>query len=173
MNFIQLSFNLCKIHSQYNFQFHFFYFNFMNHNFVMATHILCHLALAQKKERGATSSEIARYLFTEDSHVRDIALYLEPKGLIKTRVGYGGGYGLAKKPENISLKDVFEAVKESKRDFWGIDKMSEKQNILQTVTKTVQLDLEFKLSKVKEEMLHSLSLISLSDVIENALLVES
>ena len=48
--------------------------------------------------------------------------------------------------------------------------MSDKQNILPPLTKTVQKDLENKLAKAKEDMLQSLSLISIKDVAENALL---
>ena len=89
----------------------------MNHNFVMSTHILCHLALAQKKEKGATSDVIAQHLITDPSLVRRLAMLLSEKGLITNRVGFGGGYGLAKKPGEIHLKEVFEAVEELNRDF--------------------------------------------------------
>lgn len=136
----------------------------------MATHILCHLAVAQKKEKGATSGEIARYIFSTPSLVRLIANYLEDKELVKPRIGFGGGYSLAKKPEEINLREVFEAVEKSKRDFWGIDKLSDKKNIIHPISKIVQKDLELKLSKPKEDMLQSLSLITIHDVAENALL---
>jgi Rrf2 family protein len=57
------------------------------------------------------STVLAEKLHTKSSFVRKILTHLVKAELVAAKEGRNGGYLLAKKPEDISLVDVYEAVK--------------------------------------------------------------
>ncbi len=136
----------------------------MNSNFITATHIMCCLASAQKEGVLGVSPKIARALSINVVVVRKLAALLVNKELVIALSGSGGGYRLAKKAELITLKDIFEAVEEPDADFWGQKKISLKAKMANSTIGSLQSTVESKLAKAKEDMLHSLSLVSLSEI---------
>lgn len=81
-----------------------------NSRFAMATHIMASLAL--KDSEVVTSTYLADSLNTNPVVVRRILGDLQKAGLLETQAGRTGGAALAKKPESISLFDVYSAVDE-------------------------------------------------------------
>ncbi len=78
-----------------------------NSRFAMATHILTALAVEDDK---LSSTYLADSLNTNPVVVRRILSELAKAGLLETEAGRAGGARLAKKPEAISLYDVYAAV---------------------------------------------------------------
>lgn len=81
-----------------------------NSRFAMATHIMASLAL--KGEETVSSSYLADSLNTNPVVVRRILGDLQKAGLLETQAGRTGGAVLARKPESITLFDVYAAVDE-------------------------------------------------------------
>jgi len=78
-----------------------------NSRFAMATHIMTALAVRDEK---LTSSYLAQSLNTNPVVVRRILSELQKAGLLETESGRTGGARLARKPDTISLYDVYAAV---------------------------------------------------------------
>lgn len=83
----------------------------MNSRFTLAVHMLG-LVSYHQTQRGepATSEQMARSINTNPVVVRRILGDLRDAGLVDTKRGVGGGVRLARKPETITLRDVYEAV---------------------------------------------------------------
>lgn len=79
-----------------------------NTQFSIAVHLM--IALGFKCERQATSNELAMSINTSPSFVRRILSKLSKSGLVSTTTGKAGACVLAKKPEEISLLDIYKAV---------------------------------------------------------------
>jgi Rrf2 family protein len=80
-----------------------------NSRFAMATHIMTALAVEQDK---LNSSYLAASLNTNPVVVRRILSELQKAGLLETEAGRSGGARLAKKPNLISLYQVYAAVED-------------------------------------------------------------
>ena len=86
--------------------------------FVVAVHILAVLRTREEvahrfgQEARATSDEIAESVNTNPVVIRRILSQLQEVGLVHTKAGRGGGTTLARSTEQISLYDVYEAVKD-------------------------------------------------------------
>jgi Rrf2 family protein len=74
-----------------------------------ALRAMLYLAKLESKERAATS-QIAEEMDIPPSFLAKIISQLSIAGLIHTSRGAHGGVSLARKPENISLLDVVEAI---------------------------------------------------------------
>jgi Rrf2 family protein len=68
------------------------------------------VALGFNRERQATSSELASSVNTSPSFVRRILAKLSKANLVSTTTGKLGSCLLAKKPEDISLLEIYKAV---------------------------------------------------------------
>jgi len=79
-----------------------------NSRFPVAVHVLT--ALAYRDGESLSSSRLAASVRTNPVVIRRLLLQLGKAGLIKTQVGKSGGVLLAKRPESITLLDVFRAV---------------------------------------------------------------
>jgi Rrf2 family protein len=79
-----------------------------NTRFAVAVHLL--VALAFHGDEGCTSEELARSVTTNPVVVRRLLGVLTKAGLVSGRGGRSGGYSLARKPERITLEQVFRAV---------------------------------------------------------------
>ena len=79
-----------------------------NTQFSIAVHLM--IALGFNCERQATSSELAMSINTSPSFVRRILAKLSKANLVNTTTGKSGSCLLAKKPENISLLEIYKAV---------------------------------------------------------------
>jgi Rrf2 family protein len=76
-----------------------------------ALHALVHMA--QDPSRPRTSEEVSRWLTTNPVVVRRVFAGLREAGLISTDRGRGGGITLARRPEDISLAEISDALGES------------------------------------------------------------
>lgn len=74
-----------------------------------ALRAMLYLARLEPQERAATS-KIAEFQQIPSSFLAKIISQLSIAGLIHTSRGAGGGVSLARKPEEISLLDVVEAI---------------------------------------------------------------
>ena len=69
----------------------------------------CLLAVAKAEGKSLTVGEIAREQCLSKDYVEQLLIRLKRKNLVKSIRGLKGGYVLAKKPQQITLKDVIEA----------------------------------------------------------------
>lgn len=89
-----------------------------NSRFAVATHVLVALAHlsrhappALRREDGRVSSEtIASSVNTNPVVVRRVVASLVRGGLVESHQGKGGGLELARPPERITLRDVYDAM---------------------------------------------------------------
>lgn len=79
-----------------------------NTQFSIAVHLM--IALGVKCDGQLTSNEIALSINTSPSFVRRILAKLSKANLVSTTTGKSGACLLAKKPENISLLEIYKAV---------------------------------------------------------------
>ena len=79
-----------------------------NTQFSIAVHLM--IALGFIPEREATSAMLAMSVNTSPSFVRRILAKLSKANLVRTTTGKSGFCSLAKKPEEISLLEIYNAV---------------------------------------------------------------
>lgn len=77
--------------------------------FTVAVHILALLTIEHKAEP-TTSEYLARSASTNPVVIRRILAMLGKAGLLTSQPGMSGGVHLAHPPEQITLRDVYEAV---------------------------------------------------------------
>jgi len=80
----------------------------MNSEFVIAVHSLVYLA--NLPEGMATSDEIAANVCTHPARVRKVMSCLRKSGYVDTREGFGGGYKLVCRPDDVTLADIYRAL---------------------------------------------------------------
>lgn len=90
----------------------------MNTRFAVATHILAYLAHAQGQP--VSSEVLASSAGTHPVVVRRLMSSLREAGLVQSQRGAGGGTLLARPPADITLLDVFRAMRESDPDLFQI-----------------------------------------------------
>lgn len=79
-----------------------------NTQFSIAVHLM--IALGFDSSGQATSGALAASINTSPSFVRRILAKLSKAGLVRTTIGKTGACALAKKPEEISLLEIYQAV---------------------------------------------------------------
>jgi Rrf2 family protein len=79
-----------------------------NTHFALAIHILA--CLAVWPEEPIPSAAIAASVGTHPAFLRELLGRLRSAGLVENRMGKGGGSLLARSPEQITLRDVYQAV---------------------------------------------------------------
>lgn len=81
--------------------------------YTIALHILTLMArVAQKSKDSVTSNQIAASVNTNPVFIRRILSLLRRAKLVSVRHGAGVGWSLAKPPDEITLRDVYEAVEQ-------------------------------------------------------------
>ena len=79
--------------------------------YTVALHILTWMAqVAKKKPDSVTSNQIAASVNTNPVFIRRILTLLRNANLVTVQHGAGVGWNLAKAPDEITLRDVYEAV---------------------------------------------------------------
>ena len=81
-----------------------------NTRFAVAIHALGMLAFGE--ELNVTSDDIARSVRTNPVVVRRLLAQLTRRGLVTVKLGAGGGARLARRPEQITLSDIYLALDE-------------------------------------------------------------
>ena len=76
--------------------------------FALAAHAVALLAF--RGENGATSALIAASASTHPARMRRVLGMLVRAGIVSGREGAGGGYVLARSPDEITLAEVFDEV---------------------------------------------------------------
>ncbi|QSQ14769.1 Rrf2 family transcriptional regulator [Myxococcus landrumensis] len=85
----------------------------MNSRFTMAAHIVAMLSKCACSDSGPLTSEaMARSIQTNPVVVRRLLGDLARAGLVETKRGARGGVTLAKRCDEITLRDIYEAVEE-------------------------------------------------------------
>ena len=84
----------------------------MNSQFPIALHPVGFLAAADRTP--LTSEKMAAVYGTSPVVLRRVLSRLQRAGLVKTQRGVNGGSILARSPEKISLREVFQAVSDDK-----------------------------------------------------------
>ncbi len=79
-----------------------------NSRFAVAVHVLT--ALAYHDGESLSSSRLAESVRTNPVVIRRLLIRLGKAGLVETRVGKSGGVQLARRPDSITLLDIFRAV---------------------------------------------------------------
>lgn len=83
----------------------------MTSRFATAVHTLGLLATAAQQGWGPmTSAHIASSVGTHAVVIRRVLAELVEAGLVQTRRGAGGGATLARDPQTITLRDIYEAI---------------------------------------------------------------
>ncbi|MCY4259389.1 MAG: Rrf2 family transcriptional regulator [Rhodobacteraceae bacterium] len=82
-----------------------------NSRLSLALHTLSHMA--DDPDRVRTSADIADHAGTNPVVVRRVLGRLREAGLLTSEKGHSGGWKLARKPERITLADVYLALDES------------------------------------------------------------
>ena len=77
----------------------------------LALHSMVHLAI--RPEEQATTAEIAEVFSASKHHLAKVHQRLTKGGLLESYRGPSGGVGLAKKPEEITLLDIYEVMEGS------------------------------------------------------------
>lgn len=80
----------------------------INTQFSIAVHILA--GLGYRRDRVATSAELAASVNTSPSFVRRVLAKLSKASLVHTATGRGGACRLARPPGQISLLEIYRAV---------------------------------------------------------------
>jgi Rrf2 family protein len=84
-----------------------------NSRLTVAIHILSYLILAERKRRDpVTSDQIAFSVNTNPVVIRRMLGLLQKSGLVRSRRGANAGWTLARRPDAITLRDVYKAVEE-------------------------------------------------------------
>ncbi len=79
-----------------------------NTQFAIAVHMMA--GLGYQSGRNVNSCDLASSVNTSASFVRRVLAKLSRANLVETSTGKGGCCRLAKKPENVSLLDIYKAV---------------------------------------------------------------
>jgi len=79
-----------------------------NTRFAVAVHVLT--ALAYRDGESLSSARLAASVRTNPVVIRRLLIRLGKAGLVQAQVGKSGGVRLARRPESITLLDIFRAV---------------------------------------------------------------
>jgi Rrf2 family protein len=131
----------------------------VNTQFAIAVHVMSGLAF--HGDETVTSRQLAMGVNTSPSFLRRTLAKLSKAGLIETCTGKGGACWLAKKPERISLLDIYTAVDAPKA--FAIHGYETYKPC--PVSCNVKQALERSLSKTQKAMETALAKITLADII--------
>lgn len=127
----------------------------------IAVHILLAIVEFEGKEK-TTSTFLAGSVNVNPVIIRNTLGQLKAAGLVTVKAGEGGA-SLAKKPEDITLKDIFDAVEKEEELFH----FHENPNPECPVGKNVHAVLDDKLFAIREAMREKMESITLQDLIND------
>lgn len=127
----------------------------------IAVHILLAIVEFEGKEK-TTSTFLARSVNVNPVIIRNTLGQLKAAGLVTVKAGKGGA-SLAKKPEAITLVDIFNAVEKEEALFH----FHENPNPDCPVGKNVHAVLDNKLFAIQEAMQEKMKSITLQDLIND------
>ena len=127
----------------------------------IAVHILLAIVEFQGREK-TTSTFLAGSVNVNPVIIRNTLGQLKAAGLVTVKAGEGGA-SLAKKPEDITLVDIFDAVEKEETLFH----FHENPNPECPVGKNVHAVLDNKLFAIREAMREKMGSITLQDLIDD------
>lgn len=133
----------------------------VNTQFSIAVHLLA--ALGYRPGQDLTSTDLAISVNTSPSFVRRTLSKLSKAGLVEATTGKSGLSELAKKPERISLLDIYRAVEAPK--VFAIHNYANQEKC--EVSCRIKAALENVLKKSQKAMEKSLAEITLASVIDD------
>lgn len=133
-----------------------------NSQFAVAVHVLA--MLAKFGEENVKSEYIAASVNTNAVVIRRLLCNLREADLVVSRTGARGGAKLARKPESISLLEIYRAAS-SDRDVFALHRQTPNQNC--TIGKNIQIVLEQMQNQIDAAIEEKLVRYSLSDVLES------
>ncbi|WP_170755322.1 RrF2 family transcriptional regulator [Ruegeria lacuscaerulensis] len=128
-----------------------------NSRLSLALHTLSHMA--GEPDRVRTSSDIADHAGTNPVVVRRVLGRLREAGLLTSEKGHAGGWRLARKPQEISLADVYLALDER---LVASDEISEAPAC--SVEHALQKRVSGVLEEIEQSLVQKLSETSISEV---------
>ncbi|GAA6158914.1 Rrf2 family transcriptional regulator [Ruegeria sp. HU-ET01832] len=128
-----------------------------NSRLSLALHTLSHMA--GEPDRVRTSSDIADHAGTNPVVVRRVLGRLREAGLLTSEKGHAGGWRLARKPQEISLADVYLALDER---LVASDEISEAPAC--SVEHALQKRVSGVLEEIEQSLIQKLSETSISEV---------
>lgn len=129
--------------------------------FPIAVHVLLAIVEFEGKEK-TTSVFLAGSVNVNPVIIRNILGQLKAAGLVTVKAGEGGS-SLAKKPEDITLMDVFDAVEKEKELFH----FHENPNPDCPVGKNVHAVLDSRLLGIQKAMREEMRSVTLQDLIDD------
>jgi Rrf2 family protein len=135
----------------------------MNTRFAVATYALTFMSLAQ--ERMVTSDELAASINTHPALVRRMLSLLRESGLVETQLGPGGGARLARSPDEISLLQVYDAIRAAD-DLFSIGRISPNPDC--PMSAGIQSTLECVLSAPEQALRMALDRVSIRNLLTEA-----
>ena len=127
----------------------------------IAVHILLAIIEFEGKEK-ATSTFLAGSVNVNPVIIRNTLGQLKTAGLVTVKIGEGGAF-LAKKPKDITLMDIFDAVEKEEALFH----FHENPNPECPVGKNVHAVLDRRLFSIQEAMQEQMDSITLQDLIDD------
>ena len=128
-----------------------------NTRFATSIHILT--LLAQNPQEWLTSDWIAGSVNVNPVIVRKELINLKSSGLIESKQGKIGGVRIAKNPEQISISEIYESVKNSE----VLGKKNQNPNPHCSVRKDINKNLEFLFNETNDLVFQFLKEKKLSD----------
>ena len=135
----------------------------MNTRFAVATYALTFMSLAQ--ERMVTSDELAASINTHPALVRRMLSMLREAGLVETQLGPGGGARLARPPEEVSLLQVYDAIRAAE-DLFSVGRISPNPDC--PMSAGIQSTLECMLSRPEQALRQALDRVSIRNLLSEA-----
>ncbi|TDB76319.1 Rrf2 family transcriptional regulator [Micromonospora sp. KC723] len=137
-----------------------------NSRLTIATHVLAWLALAQRRgQEVLTSDQVAASVNTNPVIVRRSLGDLRRAGLVTVRHGAGAGWSLARAPEEITLRQVYEAV--GAQPPFGLHHTE--PNLECPVGRGIRPALSAAYGRVEQAMRRELAATSIADVLRQTL----
>lgn len=137
-----------------------------NSRLTIAVHALAWLAFAQRRGKEAlTSDQVAASVNTNPVVIRRSLGDLRRAGLVEVRHGAGAGWSLARSPEEITLRDVYEAVEQE--PVFGMHRSE--PNLECPVGRGIRPALDHVYDGVEQALRSELKRTSIADVLEEIL----
>ncbi len=133
----------------------------VNTQFAIAVHLMT--ALACSRDRDVTSARLAGSVNTSSSFVRRVLAKLSKAGLVETATGKNGSCWLARRPRDVSLLEIYQAVEAPKA--FAIHNYAAHRPC--PVSCNIKSALERVLHRTQTSMEASLDKISLAEVISD------
>jgi Rrf2 family transcriptional repressor of oqxAB len=130
--------------------------------FPTALQMVLSLAVAERKGERCTSAALASGIGANAVLVRKLAVPLAAEGIVISLMGKNGGLKLGRRPEAITLKDIYQSVTDEKSLFAG---RSDVPSVC-VVSRNITSFFREVSSSVDEAMLDRLAAVTVADSLE-------